>query len=237
MPILKKSLESIFSQIDSSFEVVVVDSMSNDGSRDILQEFSRSKGLKIFYRKCNRGIGRQMAMENSEGEYIISHMDMDEVFLPSLRKLLNFYHRCCEGKILAVPSYINVWRQNITVGLRQTITKLGGWRDLQYGEDWDLWSRAAQAGVYCWTVYQVLDIDEMQAGKNDSIGLRHRIRKYRDMLRLGRMVFERGEEISLNQYFALAMAKLMLIFDKKYISEFNRTFSCNDPRYYVEWRD
>lgn len=54
---IKQSLESILSQIDNNFEVIVVDNKSKDGSEKILKEFEKQGKIKVISIKCSRGRG------------------------------------------------------------------------------------------------------------------------------------------------------------------------------------
>lgn len=135
---VRQSLESIIAQVDKRFEIVVVDNCSEDASLNILREFE-DKWIKLIVRKCSRGLGRQIAIENSTGEYIISNMDMDDVHKPNLSQFLQIYHKFFEG-------YMLVARDVVTVAPRRVIDAIGGFKDLNYLEDRDLWMRAAQLG-------------------------------------------------------------------------------------------
>src|SRR3989442_5116656 len=97
---LEASLNSILGQIDGSFEVVVVDAESNDGSLEKLRRYSDEGRIKLIVNKCSRGRGRQIALENSSGEYVISNMDLDEIYRASLKDLLRFYHEKCEDLVV-----------------------------------------------------------------------------------------------------------------------------------------
>jgi glycosyltransferase involved in cell wall biosynthesis len=135
---VKQALESIITQIDERFEIIVVDNCSEDASLDILREYS-DKRIKLIVRKCSRGLGRQIAIENSTGKYIITSIDMDDVLKPNLSKLLQIYHEFFEGYMLLTDDAI-------TMAPRVLIDAIGGFRDLNYHEERELWIRAAQLG-------------------------------------------------------------------------------------------
>jgi glycosyltransferase involved in cell wall biosynthesis len=137
---VRQSLESILTQVDDRFEIVVVDNCSKDGSLEILREYDR-KQIRLIVTKCSRGLGRQIAFENSRGKYIIGQMDMDDVFKPFLNKLLQIYHDNFEGYMLATSEVI-------MIAPRELINTLGGYKDLNYLEETDLYARAAQIGSF-----------------------------------------------------------------------------------------
>ena len=100
---LKASIESLseFSR-SPQFEIIVVDNVSSDGSQEILQKLLRD-GLvtKVIEQKCTRGKGRQLALESSKGEYILCHMDCDDIFRASgISSLIRVYHERYEGMMM-----------------------------------------------------------------------------------------------------------------------------------------
>lgn len=90
---IKLSLESILSQIDNDFEVIVVDNKSKDISEKIPKEFESQGKIKFISIKCSRGQGRQIAFENSKGEVLITNRDMDTIFKPKLKEELKLFHK------------------------------------------------------------------------------------------------------------------------------------------------
>jgi glycosyltransferase involved in cell wall biosynthesis len=214
---LRASVSSIIKQIDGSYEIVVVDSMSSDGSRQILQQYASEGRIKLLFKKCSRGVGRQIAFENSTGEYVIANLDADEIFRPELPRLVEFYHRECEGNVVLAIRSSNEWSQNVTLGPRQVISKLGGWRNLQWGEDWDLWKRAAAENKFRWTVFPLVEAGTYRSETRlPSMKLVHRFGRYRDALRLGRSIFGPGERRSLSQYLIAIAARVSLPFYERY---------------------
>jgi glycosyltransferase involved in cell wall biosynthesis len=131
-------MESIFNRLNDSFEIVVCDNCSNDGSKEILQEYAQKGRIKLIVEKSSRGRGRQIAFENSTGSYIISGLDTDDKLTQDFIVFLNIYHRCYEGEMLSAGT--------IHVIPRNLVKEIGGWRDLNYGEDVDFHKRAKSSG-------------------------------------------------------------------------------------------
>jgi hypothetical protein len=131
---IRDSMESIFKQLNSSFEIVVCDNCSNDGSREVLQEYAQNGRIKLIVERSSRGKGRQIAFENSVGEYIISGLDTDDKVTGAFRTFLAIYHKEYEGYMLSVGT--------IHIIPRQLVHEIGGWRDLKWGEDIDFHKRA-----------------------------------------------------------------------------------------------
>jgi len=235
---VEASLESILGQTNDKFEVVVVDAKSNDGTLQVLQKYAESGCVKLIVKKCSRGKGRQIAFENSKGDYIIANMDLDDIFMLKLKDLLDFYRKHCEGKILLTILGVSKklrGSQNITIGDRNILERLGGWRDLQYAEDWDLWSRAAKSGCYLWTVFRVAKITNPHFERYQLTmpKLLFRFYKYRDFVRLGRAVFDEKKKVELNRKLIFAIAKIAAFFKASFRDDLNKTFNTYDLKYYV----
>lgn len=158
---LEQSLGSILDQIDDSFEVLVVDSNSTDGSLKTLQELASHGRIRLIEQQCTRGRGRQIAMENAKGTYILSNFDMDDVFNPRISQILQIYHQSFEGMMVRIvsPKKIGRWEGHFanSISPAELIRNLGGWTDVQFGEDIDLWCRAALLGKYGWMEFDLIE--------------------------------------------------------------------------------
>lgn len=140
---LKQHLDSVYSQLDEDFfEYIVVDSKSSDTSMDILDNFSDShENINILQKKCVRGIGRQIAFKESSGDYIIQ-VDTDTRYLPIWKSFIN----------KAKEQYPKSAVQAIYSGIypRDVLEEVGGWKDFQYAEDFELWMRIWKIGKMKW---------------------------------------------------------------------------------------
>jgi len=219
---VEKSFRSLIRQLDSNFEVIVVDNFSTDGTYDILRDLQYGYGIRVIQRRCSRGIGRQVAFEYASGDYIIANMDLDDFFLPVLNQIIGLYHDQVEGKMLVVfnakppPDMTFGWVQNITIAPRELVASVGGWRDLNVFEDWDIWSRASKAGKYCWTSFKFAENETLHPEPTKPLDkLRDRYLRYWYRLKLGRKVFDRGERTSISQKLPYWGANLSLIFGGK----------------------
>jgi len=230
IPTVRESMQSLLGQLDDDYEVVVVDNFSTDGTYEALLELSKSHPVRVVRSRCTRGKGRQIAFENSSGEVVIANLDLDDVFLPVIKDLVAGYHRITEGMVLAAfnspPGRGGAagWSQNMTVGPRGVLASIGGWRDLNTYEDWDVWSRAERAGSYRWTAFRFTVNDANFAEPEGSLSrLSRRYRRYRDRLRLGMRVFTPGEKVGTSQRLAYAAARLA--------SSFQAPLSGQDPAF------
>ena len=220
---VEESIRSLLSQIDSNYEVIVVDNFSTDGTYDILRDFQRGHGVKVIQRRCSRGVGRQVAFEYASGDYVIANMDLDDLFLPVLDEIIARYHDKAEGKMLAVfnsrppPNMTSDWVQNITIAPRQLVAALGGWRDLNVFEDWDIWNRANVKRLYGWTSFRFAKNVTVHPEPSNPIDkLRERYGRYWYRLKLRRKIFSPGEKISVSQKLPYWAAKVSLLFNRKF---------------------
>jgi len=232
---VRQSLESILAQVDERFEIIVVDNCSNDGSLEILREY-RGKCINLIVKKCSRGSGRQTAIENSCGKYIISHMDMDDVFQPNLNKLLRVYHANFEGHMLVVQG-VPGRLAGIMIAPRELIDAVGGYNDLNYLEDRDLFSRVAQLGYFRFLkAFRIID-HSIKKGKPS-----HRIISllekeylvFRESFRIGQGSrlcyhgFVRKPLFFLGRLPIVFWAFVSHWFYPQFYNEFHKTFNMND---------
>jgi len=71
---VKVCLDSILAAVSGlDFEIVIVDNYSTDGSFEVLKEYARlNSNIRILRCNCLRGLGRQIAFENSKGKYVVN---------------------------------------------------------------------------------------------------------------------------------------------------------------------
>jgi glycosyltransferase involved in cell wall biosynthesis len=237
---MESSLHSILEQLDDRFEIVVVDNLSTDASREILGKFEANGKLKLIERRCSIGKGLQIAFENATGEYVLSGLDLGDTYKSRLVPFLDFYHKKCDGRLLKTRN------EAVIVAPRSLIARLGGWRDLQRSEGWDLWSRAAKAGVYLWTIFILTEnrirgsfraeIEAHPERRNFVEKYRHRYTVYRDSLRLGRRLFAPGSHVGLGQRLVQILALASLPFYPSYESGLP-DFEPYEPENFIDSRD
>ena len=81
---LEETLDSVLSQTYDEIEIICVDDMSSDGSRDILEKYRlKSEKVKPIYLTENAGVAnaRNVAIENANGRFI-AFLDSDDIWLP-----------------------------------------------------------------------------------------------------------------------------------------------------------
>ncbi|MGP8125600.1 MAG: glycosyltransferase family 2 protein [Nitrososphaerales archaeon] len=226
---VRRSLESILSQVNEDYEVVVVDSESDDGSQEVLREYARRGTIKLIVRRCSRGRGRQIAFENSKGQYIVSNVDMDDVASPRLGELLQLYHAEAEGKYLRVTSdnVSGFWGPgSIGIVSRELALKLGGWKDLQIAEDYFLERAAAAVGRYAWTSFPILQSVGGHRDRRSGLGWIHfNFLKSSEFIRAG------GSSRRMFPFVAYNVTRLVM--RGRYRYPYPPGFRSTDRRYFV----
>lgn len=90
---LKETLDSIINQTYKDIEILCVDDMSKDSSREILKEYSSiHRNIKPIFLEKNAGVSnaRNIGISNAKGRYI-AFLDSDDVWLPEkIEKQINF---------------------------------------------------------------------------------------------------------------------------------------------------
>ncbi len=77
---ISQTLNSIFAQTESDFELLIVDDNSNDRSVEIIESY-KDKRIKLIKNKENKGAAycRNIALANATGEYI-AFLDSDDLW-------------------------------------------------------------------------------------------------------------------------------------------------------------
>lgn len=223
---IRKSMLSIIGQIDERFEVVIVDSMSTDGSYEILKEFEEKRQIKLIRQRSSRGEGRNIAFKNSSGDYVLACIDLDDIILPRLAELLELYHRFSEGFLLRIST--------VQIAPRSLIQSLGGWRDLQGSEDWEIAARAAREGKYRWSQFRIFASIEGHEERKTATGtFRHRFERYTCRYQCGRTLFHGEGKVNRVQRLIAMLAWVNAKFRSSYSHPFNHTFDYRGPDYFV----
>ena len=173
---LKEALESVFNQIYSNIEIIVVDDCSNDGSEYALREYAEKGKIKLVVNKTNLGdaTSRNRGLAEITGEYY-APMDADDICLPDrILKEVEFLenHKECvlvggqivyineHSKYLGTSNYptkiksiaSHLWRRNpvahSSVLTRSVLVKKVGMYngELRTCSDYDLWLRLLKYG-------------------------------------------------------------------------------------------
>lgn len=145
---LEASMRSVLPHLNNEFEVVIVDE-SEDNSREILHRLEKEFPIvrNVFLaRDKTRTIGdaRNISIQEAQGEYCIMHIDCDDIWHPYILEFIKIFEKLQEiiGKdILLAGHQINVARKSF-------LLSHGPYRNVEHGEDRDLWMRLAKLGLY-----------------------------------------------------------------------------------------
>jgi glycosyltransferase involved in cell wall biosynthesis len=237
---VRESLNSLLDQLDDDYEVVIIDNYSEDGTYEVLKEFEKLHGVKVVQEKSSRGQGREFALEHASGQYVIANLDLDDVFHPVLKEIVKGYHAKAEGMVLAIfnssppPDLDTGWVQNITISPRELLGTLGGWRNLDLFEDWDLWSRADRVQKYAWSSFRFASNVTLHPETKHAVSrLKSRYQRYLCRLRLGMKIFSPGEKVGLSQRIAYVGARLTVLY-RGVLKGQDPGFKSLDARLYVD---
>ena len=168
---LAKCLKSIHDQSYTFYEVIIVDSFSNDNTLKTAKEFE----AKIIQQKCNPALARNIGVANSTGKYIL-FLDSDQVLSKSV--IEECVKKCRNEKVgmVRIPEVFigksfwsrcsAVWKnyyekveqlygasENLVHGeprflIKEQITRVGMLdAALLWGEDYDLYEKLKKANI------------------------------------------------------------------------------------------
>lgn len=106
MDYLTECLESLLKQDCDSYEIVIVDDGSNDGSEYIVDNYSLYSNITVIHQK-NQGLSaaRNTGIENAKGEYII-FVDSDDYISPdTLSEVEKIILQNSNPDIVAIKAY------------------------------------------------------------------------------------------------------------------------------------
>lgn len=89
---IRRTLSSLESQIDTLFNVILVDDNSDESLEYVVNDYIDHKILNIQYIRNSENLGcgmcRQVGVNNSTGDYI-TFLDADDIFVPYSIKVMN----------------------------------------------------------------------------------------------------------------------------------------------------
>lgn len=149
---LESSLRSMVNQIpEDTFEVVVVDGGSTDGSRDILRslevEYPNLRAVLDRADECNHlGGDRNISFEEARGEYVLESMDTDDRYFEGIvRDFISIYHQI--ENVVEYPFFLS--GTGINMAPRKLLFDIP-YYDLGGAEDRDLYRRLFHSDNPLW---------------------------------------------------------------------------------------
>lgn len=146
---LDRALVSVLSQLNSDYEVLVVDDGSSDNSREILSKLAAKYPLLrvlALPRDNKRKLGetRNFSVREARGDYVILHVDADDVWEPFIKDFVALFHRleACLGRDVLVSG------QQINMGKKSFLLQHGPYRNTHRAQDRDMWLRLAAIDAY-----------------------------------------------------------------------------------------
>lgn len=144
---VEQSVDSVLSQVDDRFEVLVVDDGSTDGSVEILERMEENhEKLRVIALPPDdsRKLGqtRTFSIEEAQGNHVILHIDTDNYYEKSIGDFVEIY----EQIRTQLDHEFYFLGKSFAVTQREFILEFGPYRNLPVGgEDRDLWRRLASA--------------------------------------------------------------------------------------------
>lgn len=216
---VRSCLSSIVNHLETKeIELIVCDSLSTDGTPDAIREFQPFfKRLKVISRRCSRGKGRQIAFDHSSGSYVIQ-FDLDAIYNEGLVRLFEWHKK-------AKPNYAIIAGNSIYP--RTLIERVGGWRDLNWSEDLDLWIRLTLTGKCKWYAYETNNNIHLQSCKDKHkhtlFRIKRRYRTLRDLMALHRISLTIGVRIyGLNPVILLWLVSKFISFAVRNVVDVRR---------------
>jgi len=140
---IMQSVSSIARQIDSRFEIVIIDGGSTDKSLEIIYELKKEFPMIVcnklkFDKNRSKGQDRNKSVVDSKGKYVLLHLDCDDVYDNFIQDWVYIFHlieKEVKKDVLVSGMHINMIKKSLFLSL-------GGYRNLEF-EDRDLWMRCA----------------------------------------------------------------------------------------------
>lgn len=154
---IERSLRSVLEQVTDAFEVLVVDGGSTDGSLEILSRLSDEYGnlrylISPYGCDSNRGTDRALSVAEANGTYVLTHIDTDDRYYDVICDFVKLFHEI-ETQL---DRELVLFCSHMAMASKDHLLELGSYRNLNAGEDMDLFRRAIASDE---TIYMEIECD------------------------------------------------------------------------------
>jgi len=119
-------------ELGDEYEIIITDNKSKDGTFEILKKYEPK--IKTISFKCTRGLGRNKAMELSQGKILIFLMDLDVAYF-NIKDLINLYLKDFQNFVLQIYPKNPACNAEIIICKRELFELLEFFPDLNNSED------------------------------------------------------------------------------------------------------
>lgn len=126
--VIGRSLRSITKSMTKNSELIVVDGGSTDNSiKEIKKIQNNFDNVRLIRKNANLGEGRQIALNNANGDIVVQHIDTDRFYEPEMKELINIFQDAVKkrGKDIVLATFDSLY-----ISYKSTAQKIGGWPSL-----------------------------------------------------------------------------------------------------------
>ncbi len=112
---IKETLDSVFAQDYTNWEIIIVDDASTDNSKDVYAQYAGDSRIHIFYNEENKGVTytKWRCLEYAKGE-LCGFLDPDDTILPNALSLMVNAHSL-DDDISIISSRYYVCDENMNI--------------------------------------------------------------------------------------------------------------------------
>lgn len=154
---LERALGSVAEQLDRNlYEIIVIDDGSNDDSLQVLDKLSQ-KYPNLRYislpRDLSRKLGetRNISIRAARGEYVLIHIDADDVWEPYIQDFVTLFHKVEQ----AVGKDQLLVGQQIGMAKRDFLLQFGPYENIYRCEDRNMMMKLAKRDLLMFMDYRV----------------------------------------------------------------------------------
>lgn len=153
---LGQAVDSVASQLNNDFEIVLVDDSSSDDSVRVMRELAaRYPIIRVVTldRDRNRKLGetRNVSIREARGQYCLLHVDCDDVWGPHLVAWVEVFHQIES----AISMDILLVGQQVHMAKRGLLLSHGPYPNIFRGQDRHMYLRFGALGLFWYLEHEV----------------------------------------------------------------------------------